>query len=691
MPGSTISPVGDLGSLNASFGQVLASQQYLGQSLVNLGSQISDSISTNAARSEARQMAPFMQAAYADAYKDIMQGNPGAGMGKLLATSAQFATNPFLSRISEEAAKTGAVLTNSYVSNLMDQNRLLQSQEYQSSKLGQSLEYKRVQDSVNDWNDYRQKLSAYNALTDAEKQTVNPPAQPTTKEYTDQDLMNLEKDIRGNTSVKAPFYPEQGQPDLTQQNDLIAGPGQSELPKEDQAVLQSRQPMTLQSESAPNAPTLQKYQQNQTPQPPAQDRQITPISNQPTVLKSTPDAVNYFNQQVAKNPNIVSLNPTPQAVESIGSFLVYTKSGQSQIDPKTYQRIPDKEPPRELAAKETSKDTEPIYKAITEMSGYPTLDAAVKSGGGLANIDIALGDSDKDSGYTVRLGTKGKGGKTDFTTLQTRDSLGMPQDVRMPKDIVDDLIAAKVSLTKAQNGIPTGKGELRAFTVPDFLQNVAGITDKKELARFSPQPFADYTGVQFPYQTVADNTLKALNPPSQFLQNDSFNLINQRAQWDAWDTAIKGKNTDQVKEAIANPTTSNGRDISKKFTEAYSSNISQFYQKLTGQPIVQEQNQQNIQPEDKLNVSLSKDILKGISDSKEESLKKVVSDIIQGVQFNISSYSDYRSEQDNADTAEKLITRAYRKNNLSKDQYDAAMSAVEDRREKIRSLYGARL
>lgn len=114
-----IPSIGTLGDLNQSFGQAMrqgdlamASQQYLGESMVRSGQIIGSKIAETMAAREANSVAPFLQQSYMEAFDDIAGGNISLGLGKTIALGAQFGRNPILSRISNEAVQAAGLLTN---------------------------------------------------------------------------------------------------------------------------------------------------------------------------------------------------------------------------------------------------------------------------------------------------------------------------------------------------------------------------------------------------------------------------------------------------------------------------------------------------------------------------------------------------------------------------------------------------
>lgn len=92
----------DISPLLAGERNVSQSQQFLAGNLINLGQQITQSISQNNMRNEAQQMAPLLAQQYQDAFKNLQSGQVGTGMGQIAQITAAASRNPLLANMTHQ-------------------------------------------------------------------------------------------------------------------------------------------------------------------------------------------------------------------------------------------------------------------------------------------------------------------------------------------------------------------------------------------------------------------------------------------------------------------------------------------------------------------------------------------------------------------------------------------------------------
>lgn len=112
----------------------------IAQQMSALGKRIAESISTQNAQREARELTPIIGAEYQSGLQKIMAGDVGGGLGQIYSTSAMASQNPLLARMAQDASTAAGYIAN----NQLKQGLLNQEYRMRESLTNQRFEGQRL-------------------------------------------------------------------------------------------------------------------------------------------------------------------------------------------------------------------------------------------------------------------------------------------------------------------------------------------------------------------------------------------------------------------------------------------------------------------------------------------------------------------------------------------------------------------
>lgn len=636
----------DFGFLNSGQALINDSTRYAAGSLAQLGSDITESVSLNNARKEAETYAPLMADSFRKSFELLEAGDIGGGLSGVFATSSQFAQNPILARISEDAIKSASILASTSMRNDIAQLRLQMA--------GQS----KFQTAHDKWAANEAKADAYDqyAPEGAPRATRYP--EPTMEEFMQNPSMSNEADIIDQEATTALPKPEVSG-DVS--DGVVPGAGPTTISNPDAVPNPSSDATTPTAPSnAQQGPSLTPYQQDLIAQK-AKQNGITVLSRNPQAI-SLSGGVTYIQDNRADSTvKSTTLNPSTNSVSI------------------TYENGNTKELP--LPKEQIKSFTE----GATAINGVPAISDALTKAGGAGNNRLVFKDISGDPAHPqYSIGILGDSSRSsDEKQITERDPNGIERPIIVNDSFKEKWEAYKSSMEEAQGGLPLGKDVFLKF------EPVQGSSDA----------YYDNTKGKTPFDENIGNVLQNIGADVTKLDENKAAILTEtvrRSWWDAFDDTVKEEGIDSAKMESIRQSPSELNDFKTKVADKLLANLKKDKQLS---PFIKEREKEEKQeekaPDDYETVKASgifspetlKNIDSGVakSTSVKESFNKTIEE--RGVKRQQSMEASKGQQAKRSEDLKKIeaATRLLRnaQGQMPKEQYQKALLELNEKRRKL--------